>query len=83
MLENGTKYKWSNDAVIPLNSEQFSILYGSLAAIVSSPSFQEKIIEAQQTFAIVNCQSIMNEIMTMAVESGIATKDTDEEDNQE
>ena len=73
-LKQGTQYQWSKEAIFSLSSDQFGKLYNGLTSIVSSPVFQEKIVEAHNTFAVVDLQKTMNEVLSTAVDAGLAVE---------
>ena len=83
MLKTGAQYKWPSDSQFTLNNEQFGILYNGLSAIVSTPAFQAKVVEAQQTLNIVQLQQTMNDVLEKAVTEGIATEVTNEDKSAE
>ena len=83
MLKTGAQYKWPSDSQFTLNNEQFGILYNGLSAIVSTPTFQAKVVEAQQTLNIVQLQQTMNDVLEKAVTEGIATEVTNEDKSAE
>lgn len=74
MLKTGAQYKWPSNSEFVLTNEQFGILYNTLSTIVSTPAFQSKIVEAQQTLSIVQLQQTMNDVLEKAVNEGIATE---------
>lgn len=81
MLSQGTQFQWSKDATFSLTSDQFGKLYNVLTNIISTPSFQKKVAEAQETMAIIDLQGTMNNVLESAVEAGIATEVVSETTN--
>jgi len=73
-LKPGMKYQWSPGANFQITDTQFSTLFHSLNNIVQSPTFQQKLAEAQQTIAIAQLQTVMNDILSASVDSGVATE---------
>jgi hypothetical protein len=74
MLQQGTQFQWEPTATFSLTSEQFGKLYNVLTGIISTPGFQKKMAEAQETMAIADLQSTMNNVLENAVQAGIATE---------
>ena len=77
ILKPGVKYSWAPDAKFEITDKQFSSLFNNLNAIVQSPSFQERLEEAKGTIAIAQLQALMNEVLSGAVEAGVATEVVD------
>lgn len=72
MLQQGAQFQWDKDATFTLTSDQFGKLYNVLTNIISTPGFQKKVAEAQETMAIIDLQGTMNKVLETAVEQGIA-----------
>lgn len=78
-LPANTSFSWAPDALFTLDSTQFGTLINSLNGIMADPSFQAKIAEASTTLKVVQLHTLLNEVLEVAVEKGIAAQTPVEE----
>jgi len=65
------QFKWELTDVFQLEGQEFSAFYNTIKGIVSDPTFQDKVVAAQQTLGLVNLAKIADKIFQEKLAAGI------------
>lgn len=64
-------YQWDKDDFFKFNSSEFSTLYNTLEEVVNTPTFQESLMNANNTIKTANLYNLMRQKMDSLVKAGI------------
>lgn len=53
-------YKWDPNASFTFTGKDFSMLYNILDQITGTPSFQQRVYDARETFSIISLKDLMS-----------------------
>jgi hypothetical protein len=73
-MKEGKSYSWKEDSSFTITGREVSILYNSLSNILSTDSFKNKLIEAKETFTIVELHKTMSQVLNKGLEDGVVTE---------
>ena len=69
-MKEGKSYSWKEDDTFSLSGREVSILYNSLSNILSTDGFKAKLLEAKETFTIVDLHKTMSQVLNKGLENG-------------
>lgn len=79
IIEPATTYKWNPEDQFRFDGKEYSLVFNSLEQIVNSPSFQSKVIEANEVMTILNIHQLVKQKLEKAIKDGVAVKVVTEE----
>ncbi len=74
VIEPATTYKWNPEDQFRFDGKEYSLIFNSLEQIVNSPSFQSKVVEANEVMAILNMHQLVKQKLEKAIKDGVAVK---------